>query len=73
VRLVHNDQIPPAVRHAKLILHFQIARKLVQPPDHEAGIQLVVGQDLEREMETPVEFILPLLGQASRAHHKATL
>ena len=35
--------------------------------------ELVVGQDLERQMEAAVQLVLPLLGQAAGADDEATL
>ena len=36
------------------------------------GVEFVVRQYLEREVETPVEFILPLLGEAAGTNHQAS-
>ena len=83
VRLVADDEIPAAVGRLQLLLHVLVARELVEPGDDEVGFQepvagaggfeLVVGQDLERQMEAPVEFVLPLFGEAARADDEAAL
>ena len=56
--------------------------EFVQPGDGEVvfeepipgtgGVEFVVRQYLEREVETPVEFILPLLGEAAGTNHQAS-
>ena len=60
-----------------------VARELVEPGDDQGrlaepvagtgGLQAVVGQDLEGQVEAPVELILPLLGQAAGADDEAAL
>ena len=75
VRLVADDQVPAAVRRLELLLHILVARELVEPGDDEVGLQepvagargfeLVVGEDLEGQVEAAVELVLPLLGQAA--------
>ena len=64
-------------------LHVLVARELVEPGDDEVGFQepvagargleLVVGQDLERQVEAAVELVLPLLGEAAGADDQAAL
>jgi hypothetical protein len=66
----------PAVRRFQLHLHIRVARQLVQTRDDQMifkepvssprRFKLVVRQNLEWQMEAPVEFVLPLLGKASR-------
>jgi hypothetical protein len=83
VRLVAHDEIPPAIGHRQLRLDIFVAAKLVEAGDDKIvlrepvtrarRLQLVVGQDLEREMETTVKLVLPLFGKAARAHDKAPL
>ena len=61
VRLVANDEIPAAVRRLELFLDIFVPRQLVQARDDEiglqepvpgpGGLQLVVGEDLEGEVE----------------------
>jgi hypothetical protein len=43
------------------------------PPADAGGLELVVGEDLEREVKSAVELVLPLLGQAARADDQAAL
>ena len=67
----------------QLLLHVLVAAQLVEPGDDEVVLQepvagagrfeLVVGQDLERQMEAAVELVLPLLGEAARADDQAAL
>ena len=76
-------EIPAAVGRLELLLHVLVARELVEPGDDEVGLQepvagargleLVVGEDLERQVEAAVELVLPLLGQAARADDQAAL
>ena len=83
VRLVADDEIPAAVRRLELLLHVLVARELVETGDDQVGfeepvagargLELVVGEDLERQVEAAVELVLPLLGQAARADDEATL
>ncbi len=83
VRFVEDHQVPTGLRRLQLLLHILVARQLVQPRDDQGRLgepvscarrlQLVVGEDLERQLEATPEFVLPLLSQTSRADHKATL
>ena len=83
VRFVADHQVVAAVRGPELRVDVLVAGKLVQPGDGEIGLEepvagarrfeLVVGQDVEREVEAAVELVLPLLDQASRADHQAAL
>ena len=68
---------------AELLLHVFVARELVEARDDEVvfqkpvagagGFELVVGQDLERQVETAVQLVLPLLGQTAGADDEAAL
>jgi hypothetical protein len=46
---------------------------LEEPVARAGGVQLLVGQDLEGEVEASAQFILPLLGEATRADDKVAL
>ena len=81
MRFIANDQVPTTIGNRKLGLYVFIARELVQARDYQValkepvsgagGFKLVVGQDLEGELEAPVELILPLLSKAAWADHEA--
>lgn len=83
VRLVEHHQIPTGLRRLQLGLDVLVARQLVQPRDHQrrfgepvAGacrLELVVGEDLEGQLEAAPEFVLPLLGQTAGADDQAAL
>jgi len=83
VGLVADDQIPAAVRRLQLLLHVVVAGQLVERGNDQAafeepfararGLELLVGENLERQMETFVQFVLPLLGKAARADHQTSL
>ncbi len=83
VGFVADHQIPAAIGCLQLLLHVFVAREFVEAGDDEVGFQepvagacrfqLVVGQNLEGQMEAPIEFVLPLLGQAARADDQAAL
>ena len=83
VRLVADHEVPAAIGRLELLLHILVARELVEAGDDEVGFQepvagargfeLVVGEDLERQVEAAVELVLPLLGQAARADDQAAL
>ena len=80
MRLVTDHQIPAAIGRLQLFLQRGVARQLVQPGDGEVGLQepvagarrgqLVVGEDLEAEVEPAVQLVLPLLGQAAGTDHQ---
>ena len=82
VRLVADDEIVAAVRGAELLLHVFVARQLVEAGDAEVvfqkpiagagGLELVVGQDLERQMEAPMQFVLPLFDKAAGANDRGS-
>ena len=67
----------------KLFLQHGVTRQLVQAGDGEVGLQepvagprrgqLVAGEDLEAEVEAPVQLVLPLLGQAAGTDHQTAL
>ena len=83
VGLVAHDQVPARVRRLQLLLHVLVARQLVQTGDDQVGLEepvagaggfeLVVGQDLERKLESAVQLVLPLLGEAAGADDQAPL
>ena len=83
VGFVAHDQIPAAIRRLQLVLDVLVAGELVQARDDEVrlqepvagagGFELVVGQNLERKLESPVQLVLPLLGEAAGADHEAAL
>ena len=83
VGLVAHDKVPTAIRRLQLLLDILVARQLVEPGDDQIGFeepitgagsfQLVVGQNLERQVEAAIEFVLPLLGQAAGADNQAAL
>ena len=83
VGFVADHQVPAAVGRLELLLHVFVARELVEAGDDEVGFeepvagarrfQLVVGEDLERQMESAVEFVLPLLGQAAGADDRGSV
>lgn len=79
--LVADDQIPEAVRRGQLGLNVFVAGEFVETRDDEVGLcepiagagslQLVVGENFEGQLKTPVQLILPLLCETSRAHDQA--
>ena len=83
VRLVADHEVPAAVRRLQLGLHVLVARQLVEAGDDEVVLEepvagngrreLVVGEDLEVQVEAAAQFVLPLLGQAAGADHEAAL
>ena len=83
VRFVAHDQIPAAVGRAQFLLQLFVTRQLVETRDDQIGLQepvagtrrgrLVVGEDLEVQVEALVQLILPLLGQAAGTHHQTAL
>ena len=82
VCLVADDEVPAAVGCLQLELDVLVAGELVEAGDDErrfeepvAGprrFELVVGQDLERQVEAPEELVLPLLGETSGANDQAS-
>ena len=83
VGFVAHDEVPSAIGRLELGLHVLVARQLVEPRDDEVvlhepvagarGLELVVGEDVEWELEAPVQLVLPLLGQVARADDEAPL
>jgi hypothetical protein len=83
VRLVADDQVPAAIRELELLLQVFVAGELVEAGDHQVvllepvagtrGLELVVGEDLERQLEAAVELVLPLLGETAGADDQAAL
>ena len=83
VGLVAYYQVPAAVAGLEQRLAVLVAgqlvharygqRRLREPVACSGRLQLVVGHDLKRQLEPPVELILPLLGQAAGTHHQAAL
>ena len=81
--LVADHEVPATVRRAELGLHVLVARELVEPGDGEivlqepiAGarsLQLVVGDNFERQLELSRQLVLPLLDQAAGADDEAAL
>ena len=83
VRFIAHDQIPAAVGRAQFLLQLFVTRQLVEARDDQIALQepvagtrrgrLVVGEDLEVQVEALVQLILPLLGQAAGTHHQTAL
>ena len=83
VGLIAYDQVPVTVARLQLLLHLLVARELVEAGDDEVGFEepvaaaggfeLVIGEDLEGQLEAPVELILPLFGQRARTDDQAAL
>ena len=67
----------------KLRLHILVTRQLIEtgndqigfekPVTRARGFELVVCQNLKREMEAAVEFVLPLLCETAWADHQAAM
>ncbi len=83
VGLVADHQVPTAVRGLELLLEVLVARELVESGDDQVGFEepvtgarrfeLVVGEDLEGQVEAPGQLVLPLLGEAAGADDQAAL
>jgi hypothetical protein len=83
VGLVADHQVPAAVGGLELLLHLLVARELVEAGDDQVGFEepvagarrfeLVVGEDLERQVKAPIQLVLPLLGEAAGADDQAAL
>jgi hypothetical protein len=68
---------------AQLLLHILVAGKLVQPGNDEicfqkpvsraCSFELVIGQNLKRQMKATIKLILPLLREASWTDNKTAL
>jgi hypothetical protein len=75
VRFVDDHEVVAAVVDSELGLDVFVSGQLVEAGDGEVvleepvsrarRLELVVRQDLEREVEAAVELVLPLLGEAS--------
>ena len=80
--LVADYEVPAAIRRLQLVLDVLVARELVETGDDEVsfqkpvagagGLELIVGEYLKREMESSIELVLPLLGQAARANDQGS-
>jgi hypothetical protein len=83
VGFVADHQVPAAIGRLELLLHVFVARELVEAGDDQVGFEepvagarrfeLVVGENLEGQVKAPVEFVLPLFGQAAGADDQAAL
>jgi len=81
VRFVRHDEVP--LRRRKRFLYLLVTGEVVQPADRErllgervaphGRLDLLAGDDLERQPELPPELILPLLDEATRTHDHAPL
>jgi hypothetical protein len=81
VRLVRHDEVP--LRLFEPLLHLLVAGEVVHTADHErllgervarhGGLDLLAGDDLERQPELTAELVLPLLDEAPWAHDHAPL
>ena len=79
--LVANDQVIAAIRCRELLLNVFITREFVEPGDGQivfkkpvagaGGFELVIGHDLERQVETPGQFVLPLLHETAGTDDQA--
>ena len=83
MRLVAHNEVPAAIRCLQLLLDILVAGELVEPGDGEVGFQepvagarrfeLVVRQDVERQMEPAVKLVLPLLGETAGTDDETAL
>ena len=83
VSFVADDEVPATVGRLQLLLHVVVARELVEAGDDEVGFQepiagprrfqLIVGQDIERQVESAIQFVLPLLSEATWADYETAL
>ena len=83
VGFVAHHQVITAIGRSKQGLQIFAAGQFVQPGDGEivfqepiagAGrFQLVVGEDVERQLKAAMQLVLPLLGQAPGAYDQAAL
>ena len=81
VGLVADDQVPVGL--LELGLDVLVAAQLVEPADGQGVLlepvagagrfELVVGHDLERQVEPAVQFVLPLLDEVAGADDQAAL
>jgi hypothetical protein len=80
VSFVHHDEIPIGLLQLRLDV-IRIPAHSIEPANGERVLQepvacprrfdLVVGQDLERQVEPLVQFVLPLLGQCAGTNDEA--
>ena len=81
VGFVADDQVPVGlfelrpntVVTAELVQSCDDERIFLEPVAGAGRLQLVVGHDLERQVKPPVELVLPLLRQVSRAYDQAAV
>ena len=83
VGLIAYDQVPVAVARFQFLLHILVAGEFVEAGDDEVcfkepvagagGFELVVGEDLEGQLEAAVELVLPLFGQRAGADDQTAL
>jgi len=72
VCFVADHEVPATVRRLQFLLNVLVSRELVQASDDQIGFKepvtgargfkFVVGQNFKWQMETPVQFVLPLFG-----------
>ena len=83
VGFVAHNEIPPAVGRTQQLLDLVVAGEHVQAGDDQVvllepvvracRLALVGGVDGEGELEAALQLVLPLLGQAARAHDQTAL
>ena len=83
VSLVEDDEVPACAGHPELGLDIGIPRELVEAGDDEivfdepvpgsGRFEVVVGDDLEGQVELVAHLILPLFGKAAGADDEAPL
>ena len=83
MRFIADNKVPSAIRGSELGLNVLIARKFVEPSNnkvvfHEpiarsSSLKLVIGKDLEGQLKTVKELILPLFGETTRTDNQAPL
>ena len=81
--LIAYDQVPVTVASLEFLLDVLVAGELVETGDDKVvfeepvagagGFELVVGEDLEGQLESPEELILPLFGERAGADDEAAL
>jgi len=83
VGLVAHHKVPAAIRALQFLLRIFIPRKFVEPrydevvfhePVSATGrLQFVIGEYFKGEMEPPIELVLPLFRQTTRADDETAL
>ena len=83
VGLVEDDEVPACAGHPELGLHIGIPREFVEAGDDEivfdepvpgsGRFEVVVGDDLEGQVELVAHLVLPLFGEAAGADDEAPL